>query len=186
MIYGRQSTGARLMIERMPVAVVIGAGKRANAQIRVGRVLNWLAQAGFSPLLWSSFAEKPTNVSCSVELRRVPVKIPGELPYPIRHLIYNLTAGILIARSRPWIVHCNDLDTLLAGVVARLLSLRKIKVIYDSHEDEYSLALQHKGESTAKLTRWLEGLLIHIGEARGTTVNGSIARRFALRGFMSY
>jgi glycosyltransferase involved in cell wall biosynthesis len=57
------------------------------------------------------------------------------------------------------ICHCNDFDTLPCGVILKLISFGRVKVVYDSHED-YPLFIEWgRGKLLAKVIRIAEAIL---------------------------
>lgn len=70
----------------------------------------------------------------------------------IRNVSFNIKAAKLIRKINPDYVHCNDLNTLLSGV----LSKKKNEVIYDAHE----LYVEKKTGPSKYLWRLIEYVLI--------------------------
>lgn len=75
------------------------------------------------------------------------------------------------------IIHCNDLNTLPAGILLKLISFGKARVVYDAHEFESN----HKaGQSklSIKMLQMLEGSLIGFADEVVTVADG-IADEYA-------
>ncbi|MBS0212201.1 MAG: glycosyltransferase family 4 protein [Proteobacteria bacterium] len=75
------------------------------------------------------------------------------------------------------IIHCNDLNTLPAGALLKILSLGRIKVVYDAHEFE-SNQIPHQSWWSIRTLRFLESVLIRFADAV-ITVSDGIAREYA-------
>lgn len=52
----------------------------------------------------------------------------------IKYIEFLIRCMLHIIRIQPNILHCHDLNALPAGVLSKLISLGRIKLIYDSHE----------------------------------------------------
>lgn len=74
------------------------------------------------------------------------------------------------------IIHCNDLNTLHVGIALKLLSIGRIKVVYDAHEYETEI----NGISGAEkiLMSWFERGLIKFAD-KVITVSNGIAEEYA-------
>lgn len=70
----------------------------------------------------------------------------------IKNIIFNFKVSKLIKKLDPDFVHCNDLNTLLSGV----LSMKRDSVVYDAHE----LYVEKKKGLSKLLWRFIEYLLI--------------------------
>ena len=88
----------------------------------------------------------------------------------IKYFEFVLTASRLCADAD--ILHCNDLNALFVGVVCRIRSRGRVRVVYDAHEHES----ERNGFSPAArvATRWFERMLISVPD-RVITVTPSIA-----------
>lgn len=75
------------------------------------------------------------------------------------------------------VVHCNDLNALPVGALLKVLSLGRIKVVYDAHEYE-SNQVPNQSRLSIKLLQLLEGGLIRFADAV-ITVSEGIAREYA-------
>ncbi len=78
-----------------------------------------------------------------------------------------------IQREGARVVHCHDLDPLIAGFLAK--AARGVKVVYDAHEFETETKSLHGLKKT--ITKVLERLLIHCADAV-VTVSPSIAANY--------
>ncbi|MBS0212199.1 MAG: glycosyltransferase [Proteobacteria bacterium] len=75
------------------------------------------------------------------------------------------------------VVHCNDLNTLPVGVLLKVLTLGRMKVVYDAHEFE-SNQVPNQSRWSIKALQFLESVLIRFADAV-ITVSDGIAREYA-------
>lgn len=75
------------------------------------------------------------------------------------------------------VVHCNDLNTLPTGVLLKLLTLGRTKIVYDAHEFE-SNQRPNQSRLTIRTLQAFEGALIRFADAV-ITVSQSIADEYA-------
>jgi len=62
-------------------------------------------------------------------------KISSAMPRIIWGLISNLINIVRVANNLNFkIIHCHDVDTLIAGLLIKMLKFGRVKLIYDSHE----------------------------------------------------
>jgi glycosyltransferase involved in cell wall biosynthesis len=96
-----------------------------------------------------------------IKIERIPLKVPfsetrGILFFYI--LLFNLKTFLRLLRSSFDLVHCHDLDTLFAGLIAG--KIKGKKVIYDAHEI-YGLMIQpYTSKMIVKILSSVEFLLI--------------------------
>ncbi|MFT4645893.1 MAG: glycosyltransferase involved in cell wall biosynthesis [Planctomycetota bacterium] len=82
---------------------------------------------------------------------------------------------VIYKLNRYNVVHCNDLETLPHGVIAKIFN-RKLKVVYDAHEYETeTLWMQNKLKKF--LAKKIEGFLIKFSDLN-ITVSNSIAEEY--------
>ena len=99
-----------------------------------------LKHAGYEPFIVAlheqSLAEQDTVHGIPVRrIRLLSRGWPKVLPVQVFKYFEWLWRAFLLSRKAD-IVHCNDLPTLPAGAVARLLSHKRTRVVYDAHEFE--------------------------------------------------
>lgn len=99
-----------------------------------------LKRAGYAPLVVAlheqGLAERETVHGIAViRIRLFSRGWPKVLPVQVFKYFEWLWRAFLLARKSD-LVHCNDLPTLPAGAVARLLSRKRTRVVYDAHEFE--------------------------------------------------
>ena len=75
------------------------------------------------------------------------------------------------------LVHCNDLNTLQVGVMLKLLSFGRIKLVYDAHEFESNYA-PNQSRRSIWLLQVIERALIRFADAV-ITVSDGIAEEYA-------
>ena len=73
------------------------------------------------------------------------------------------------------VVHCNDLNTLHVGVLLKILSIGRIKVVYDAHE--YETEINGLDGLKKLITSWIERGLIIFADAV-ITVSDGIAKEY--------
>jgi len=73
------------------------------------------------------------------------------------------------------IVHCNDLNTLPLGVLLKVASRGRVKIVYDAHE--YETELNGVAGMEKRLAAWLERCLIKYAD-KVFTVSDSIANEY--------
>jgi glycosyltransferase involved in cell wall biosynthesis len=73
------------------------------------------------------------------------------------------------------ILHCNDLDGLLIGVLVKNIFNKKIKIVYDAHE--YETELNGLKGIQKKLVKWVEKSLIKYAD-KVITVSDAIANEY--------
>jgi glycosyltransferase involved in cell wall biosynthesis len=101
------------------------------------------------------------------------------------YLLYNIPAAFNLKKNRVDICHCNDFDTLPCGVLLKLLSWGKIKIIYDSHEDYPLFVEEGHGKLLAKIIGIIETVLTKIFVDRVISVNETITSRFMKMGLQT-
>ncbi len=74
------------------------------------------------------------------------------------------------------IYHCNDLNALPLGILAKLVFNRKARIVYDAHE--YEIERTGMGKKTRLFAHLLEGILIKFADLV-ITVSDSIANEYA-------
>lgn len=73
------------------------------------------------------------------------------------------------------VIHCNDLDALVIGVIIKKIYNKNIKIVYDAHEYETETNALHGIQK--KFVKWLEKNLIKDADAV-ITVSNSIANEY--------
>lgn len=120
-------------------------------------------------------------------------QLPDSLPLPARpyrthrlrlpvhrgklfYLLFNLRLLLFLLREPADLLNANDLDTLLANTLAA--NLRRLRLVYDSHEYFTEVPeLVHRPRTRA-VWQWLERRLFRLPQAV-YTVNGSIAHLYS-------
>lgn len=107
---------------------------------RVLKEAQSLKRAGYDPFVVAlhepGLAERELVHGIAVHrVRLLSRGWPKVLPAQLFKYFEWLWRAFLLARKAA-IVHCNDLPTLPAGAVARMLSRKRTRVVYDAHEFE--------------------------------------------------
>jgi glycosyltransferase involved in cell wall biosynthesis len=127
------------------ISIILGARHNFWLDHRVQRTVDALSQEGYEIYVYTPSESKDQEQYVDdIEVRyvRTPLgdnKLARKLL--LDYLLYNIPSALRIRQDKVNIVHCNDFDTLLSGVLVKILSLSKVKLVYDSHED-YSLFVQ--------------------------------------------
>jgi len=130
------------------VAVLLGARHDIDTDQRVQRTIRALSGAGYNVTIHS-----PQNV-------RVPFRNCGIAKrLQLDYLLFNLTLAWSVWRSKPDVCHCNDLDTLLAGSLVKMMSLGRAKVLYDCHEDYPPFVAMNHGRIFGRIVGYVEEVL---------------------------
>jgi glycosyltransferase involved in cell wall biosynthesis len=121
-----------------------------------------------------------TELISGVPVRRVRLVSKSWSKTPIVQVLKYLEF-IIRAQSacrKADILHCNDLNALIVGVVAKILSLWRLKIVYDAHELECEAgARTRRGQKLLELAERLTILFAN----QVITVSPSIAEDYARR-----
>lgn len=171
------------------VALVLGARHNFWLDQRVLRTARALMSGGFAVLAYTPTAsardERPIE-GVVAKYIRVPGAGSGLFRrFLLDYLLYNVPVAFNIRRSRVDICHCNDFDTLPAGALAKILSLGRMRLVYDSHEDYPLFVEEHYGKALARVIAVAERIVASLFVDRVVAVNETITARFAARGFQS-
>lgn len=99
---------------------------------------------------------------------------PTKIFQLVRYVEFTLRA-LLRFRNRD-IYHCNDLHTLPLGVLLKLFSQRRCRIVYDAHE--YETEVNGLGGLERKVRQWLERAMIRYAD-EVITVSDGIACEYA-------
>lgn len=91
----------------------------------------------------------------------------------VKYIEFFIRASFYCRRFN--IIHCNDLAALPIGLMVKLLSFGKVRVVYDAHE--YQTEVNGIRGIRKKLTKWLERYAIKHADAV-VTVSDSIAKEY--------
>ena len=116
------------------------------------------------------------KVQC-IPVHRVKLKTRAWSKYPLVQLIKYLEFIYRVIKKyrKTDILHCNDLNTLPAGVFAKMFN-RKLKLVYDSHE--YAINdTPYESKISIWLKYFIERVLIQFAD-KVITVSNSIANEY--------
>jgi len=116
------------------------------------------------------------KVQC-IPVHRVKLKTRAWSKYPLVQLIKYLEFIYRVIKKyrKTDILHCNDLNTLPAGVFAKMFN-RKLKLVYDSHE--YAINdTPYESKISIWLKYFIERILIQFAD-KVITVSNSIANEY--------
>ena len=116
------------------------------------------------------------KVQC-IPVHRVKLKTRAWSKYPLVQLIKYLEFIYRVIKKyrKTDILHCNDLNTLPAGVFAKMFN-RKLKLVYDSHE--YAINdTPYESKISIWLKYFIERILIQFAD-KVITVSNSIANKY--------
>lgn len=168
---------------------MLGARHNFWLDQRVLRTARALVSGGFAVLAYtpaSSAGDEFPMEGVVPRYTRVPfVRSRLSRRLLLDYLFYNVPAAFNIRRSRADICHCNDFDTLPAGALAKMLSLGRMKLVYDSHEDYPRFVEENYGKGLARAIGLAERILTRLFVDRVIAVNETVTARFAARGFES-
>jgi len=98
------------------------------------------------------------------------------------YLLYNIPAALDMRRDKVNICHCNDFDTLPCGVLLKLITIGRARIVYDSHEDYPLFVQEGYGKLLAKIVGIAEGIFTRFFVDRVITVNETIRAKFERKG----
>ncbi len=171
------------------VAIVLGARHNFWLDQRVQRTARALASGGYEILAYtpreSSENERPMD---GVVAKYMSTPGSGNKLFRkllLDYLLYNIPAALDMRKNRVQICHCNDFDTLPCGVLLKLVTLGRAKIVYDSHEDYPLFVEEGYGKLFGKLIGFAEAILTRFFVDRAITVNETIKAKFEKRGIRS-
>jgi glycosyltransferase involved in cell wall biosynthesis len=140
-----------------------------------------LKHAGYQPqviaLHENNLAEEEIVQSIPVRRIRLPSRgWPRILPVQAFKYLEWLWRAFFLARQSD-ILHCNDLQTLPVGAMARILSRKRSRVVYDAHELEIN-DVANESRWMIRIKQIMERILIRHADAT-ITVSESIAAEYS-------
>jgi glycosyltransferase involved in cell wall biosynthesis len=171
------------------VALVLGARHNFWLDQRVRRTAGALASGGYEIIAYTPVKSRESSgASPGVTVRYIVP--PGGNNKLFRkllldYLLYNIPVAIDMKRNRVNICHCNDFDTLPGGVLLKLLTLGRAKLVYDSHEDYPLFVGEERGKLLAKLIGVIETVFSRLFVDLSITVNKTIKTKFEKMGLRS-
>jgi len=159
----------------MPKTVAVLLLSALDNDSRVQKEIGILNKLGFFVMVMSVNSRNP-DADSHIVLRHVARRIivPGLMSFVLYTRYANAAIRWLMAAD---IIHCNDLNTLPVGVMLKLLSFGRIKVVYDAHEFE-SNQIPNQSRFSIRMLQMVEGALIRFADAVITVSNG-IAEEYA-------
>ena len=101
------------------------------------------------------------------------------------YLLYNIPVAFNMRRSKVEICHCNDFDTLPSGVLLKIFTFGKAKLIYDSHEDYPLFVELGHGKLAARVIGIAEAVFTRYFVDRVIAVTETVKAKFEKRGIKS-
>ena len=171
------------------VALVLGARHNFWLDQRVQRTAYTLSNANYEVLAF-------TPAESMEQQRNMKGVIPQYISAPggnnrvfkqllLDYLLYNIPAALSMKKNKIQICHCNDFDTLPSGVLLKMMTIGKTKIVYDSHED-YPLFLEWaRGKLLAKIIGIAEALLTRLFVDLVISTTDGVRARFERMGVKS-
>jgi len=168
------------------VALVLGARHNFWLDQRVQRTAQALASGGYDILAYTP-RESRGNERPMPGVTAQYVGSPGSSNKILKkllldYLLYNIPAALDMKRKNIHICHCNDFDTLPCGVLLKLITLGRAKIVYDSHEDYPLFVEEGYGKFLGRLIGVTEAVLARLFVDRAITVNEAVKGKFERRG----
>lgn len=140
-----------------------------------------LRDSGYAPsviaLHENSLAETDSTQGIPVHrIRLFTRNWPKIMPIQILKYVEWLWRAFLLARKSDYL-HCNDLQTLPIGAVARLIRGKRVRIVYDAHEFEIN-DVANEAEWRIRIKAFMERALIKFADTT-ITVSDSIAVEYA-------
>lgn len=179
------------MMKSMPlkskrVAIVLGARHNFWLDQRVQRTARALVSGGYEILAYTPRESKENERPMRGVVARY-MSAPGSnnklfKKFLLDYLLYNIPAALDMKRNKVQICHCNDFDTLPSGVLLKLVTLGRARIVYDSHEDYPLFVQEGYGKLLASLIGIAEGVFTRFFVDRVITVNETIKAKFQKKG----
>jgi len=171
------------------VALVLGFGQDFWRDQRVQRTGRALAAANYEVLAYTP-AESKEHERSREGIATKYIKTPLGNNRLIKklllsYILYDISAAFDMVRSKVDICHCNDFDTVPCGVILKLVSFGRAKVVYDSHED-YPLFIEWgRGKLLARVVGIAEAIFTRYFVDRVIAVTETVKAKFEKRGIKS-
>jgi glycosyltransferase involved in cell wall biosynthesis len=164
------------------VALVLGARHDFWLDQRVLRTARALAAATYEVLAYTPVESKVHEHHIEGVTARY-VSAPGATNRLFKrlffdYLLYNIPAAIDMIRNKVDICHCNDFDTLPSGVLLKVFSFVRAKLVYDSHEDYPLFIAWGHGKLLAKVIAIAEAILTRFFVNIAITTTEGVKARF--------
>lgn len=171
------------------VAIVLGARHNFWLDQRVLRTARALVSGGYEIITYTPRESKNNERPMQGVVPKY-VSAPGSGTKLFRkllldYLLYNIPAALDMRRNKVQICHCNDFDTLPCGVLLKLITLGRAKIVYDSHEDYPLFVEEGYGKLFGKLIGFAEAIFTRLFVDRAITVNETIKAKFERMGITS-
>jgi len=172
------------------VALVLGARHNFWLDQRVQRTARALVSSGSYEVLAYSPVEsrKDERPMDGVTGKYVGIHLSSNRlfrKFLLDYLLYNIPVAFDMRRKKVSICHCNDFDTLPSGAILKLITCRKAKVVYDSHEDYPLFVEEGYGKLFGKLIGIAEAVLTRFFADVVITVTETIKSKFERKGIKS-
>ena len=168
------------------IALVLGARHNFWTDQRVKRSATALDANGYEILSYSPACTKKDEYPMEgVAGRYVTAHLAQNAiaqRFLLDYLMYNVPLAFNVKREHADICHCNDFDTLPCGMLLKIMTLGRIKVVYDSHEHYPNLVAEGHGKWLATLIGIIETILCKFFVDGAVTVTESLRKRFEKMG----
>ncbi len=176
-------------LEAKRVALILGARHNFWLDQRVQRTARALVSGGYRVIAYTPM-ESRDNEHQGEGVTAKYIAAPGGSnrlfkKFLLDYLLYNIPAALDMRRNKVDICHCNDFDTLPCGVLLKLISLNRVKLIYDSHEDYPLFVEEGYGKLLGKLIGFAEAVFTGCFVDQVISVNEAIKTKFEKRGIRS-
>lgn len=171
------------------VALVLGARHNFWLDQRVQRTARALTAANYEVLAYTPAESRGDERHMEGIIARY-INPPGGTNRLFNrlfldYLLYNIPVALSMRRNKVHVCHCNDFDTLPSGVLLKLITLGKTKVVYDSHEDYPLFVEWGRGKLLARAIGIAEGIFTRYFVDRVIAVTETVKDKFEKRGIKS-
>ena len=178
-----------MSLEAKRVALILGARHNFWLDQRVQRTARALVSGGYRVIAYTP-VESRDNEHPAEGVATKYIAAPGGANKLFKkllldYLLYNIPAAVDMRRNKVDICHCNDFDTLPCGVLLKLITLGRAKIVYDSHEDYPLFVEEGYGKLLGKLIGVAEAAFTGLFVDQVISVNEAIKAKFEKRGIRS-
>jgi len=148
------------------VALILGARHNFWLDQRVQRTARALLSGGYEVIAYTPTESRDNEHTINGVITRY-IGIPGVnnsifRKFLLDYLLYNIPVAFSMRMKKVDICHCNDFDTLPSGVLLKILTFGRSKLVYDSHEDYPLFVEEGYGKLFAKLIAIIETIFTRL------------------------